>query len=79
MLVDKDIFGLWAYKYGKYNQIKRFGIQDEDGETKVEIYLKKFNLYPIPNSTLFKFNIREDEPGIEAFTQPIYMPKNSTV
>jgi hypothetical protein len=40
MLVDNNIHSFWAYKYGKINQIKRFGIKDENGENVVEIYLK---------------------------------------
>ena len=54
MLVDSNIHSLWAYKYGKINEIKRFGIKDENGENIVEIYLKQFNIYVIPNSKLFK-------------------------
>ena len=40
MLVDKDIHDLWANKYKVVNEIKRYGIEDEDGGTIVEIYLK---------------------------------------
>jgi len=54
MLVDENIFNLWELWYGKLNEIKRFGIEDENGETVVELHLKVFNLYPIPNKKLFK-------------------------
>jgi hypothetical protein len=40
MLVDSNIHSFWAYKYGNINEIKRFGIKDENGENIVEIYLK---------------------------------------
>ena len=40
MLVDNNIHSFLAYKYGKLNEIKRFGIKDENGESVVEIYLK---------------------------------------
>lgn len=40
MLVDKAIHDFLVNKYDRLNEIKRFGIQDEDGETIVEIYLK---------------------------------------
>ena len=59
MLVDKNVHSYWAVKYGKVNQIQRFGIKDESGEQVVEIYLKPFNLYPIPNKKLFKFPVNE--------------------
>lgn len=49
MLVDSDIHNYWVIKYGKANEVKRFGIKDENGENVVEIYLKQFNIYPIPN------------------------------
>lgn len=54
MLVDCDIHSFWANKYGKLNEIKRFGIKDENGENIVEIYLKQFNIYVIPNKSFFK-------------------------
>ena len=61
MLVDKNIHSYWVVKYGKVNEIKRFGIKDENGESVVEIYLKRFNIYPIPNKTLFKFPFNEEK------------------
>ena len=82
MLVDKNIHAYWVAKYGKVNEIKRFGIEDENGESVVEIHLKQFNLYPIPNKSLFKFSVREEEEGksaYELFTQPIYTSKSCTV
>lgn len=86
MLVDKNIHAYWAFKYGKMNQIQRFGIEDENGETIVEIYLKRFNLYPFPNKTLFKFPVNKDylaeldeNRKFEAFTQPIYISKCNTI
>jgi len=44
MLVDNNIHSFWVYKYGKINEIKRYGIEDENGESIVEIYLY-FKLY----------------------------------
>ena len=82
MLVDKNIHSYWAYKYGKVNEIKRYGIEDEDGESVVEIHLKRFNLYPVPNKSVFKFAVRDEEEGkspYELFTQPIYTSKCCTV
>lgn len=69
MLIDANIHKFWCNKYGEKNQIKRFGIEDESGETVVEIYLKQFNLAPLPNKKLFK---------LEGF-QPIYVSKSDTV
>ena len=56
MLVDENIFNFWDMKYGKMNEIKRFGIEDENGENVVELYLKVFNLYLIPNEKYFKMD-----------------------
>ena len=47
MLVDEQIHRYWEMKYGEVNELKRFGIEDEDGEIVVEVYLKRFNIYPI--------------------------------
>ena len=55
MLVDKDIHDYWASRYQVLNPIKRYGIIDEAGEGVVELYLKQFNLYPVPMAKLFKF------------------------
>ena len=56
MLVDKNIYSFWSSKYGaELNELKRFGVLDETGETKVELYLKQFNLYSVPES-LFKLD-----------------------
>ena len=54
MLVDDNIFNFWDMKYGKLNEIKRFGIEDENGENIVEMHLKVFNLYLVPNAKYFK-------------------------
>ena len=54
MLVDENIYNFWEMKYKRINEIKRFGIKDENGDAVVEIYLKPFNIYPIPNSKIFK-------------------------
>jgi len=67
MLVDKNIHSYWVTKYGKVNEIKRFGIEDENGESVVEIHLKRFNIYPIPNKSLFKLGVREEEEGKSAY------------
>ena len=56
MLVDEKIFNFWHLKYDKLNEIKRIGIEDENGETIVEMHLKVFNLYLIPNAKLFKMD-----------------------
>ena len=61
MLVDKNIHAFWLYKYGSIGDIKRFGIEDESGENVVEIYLKKFNLYSVPNKTLFKMDGKKQD------------------
>ena len=55
MLVDAAIHDYWVSRYRETNPIKRYGIIDESGEGVVEIYLKRFNLYPIPMAKLFKF------------------------
>ena len=47
MLVDASIHQFWANKYGEVNELKRFGIEGEDGDNTVEIYLKRFNIYPV--------------------------------
>ena len=53
MLVDKCLYTFWLEKYStEDNELKRFGIIDESGEAKVEIFLKVFNIYAIPNSQL---------------------------
>jgi hypothetical protein len=50
MLVDKNIYSFWQAKYGAMdNELKRFGILDDSGEAKVELFLKVFNMYAIPN------------------------------
>lgn len=54
MVLDEHIHKYISEKYGALNEIKRFGIEDEDGEHSVEIHLKRFSLYPIPNATTFK-------------------------
>lgn len=69
MLIDSDIHNLWALKYGELNQIKRFGIKDEDNATIVEIYLKEINILPLPNKSLFK--MYKEDPK----TQPLYISK----
>lgn len=56
MLVDEKIFNFWVMKYDKLNEIKRVGIEDENGEAIVEMHLKVFNLYLIPNAKLFKMD-----------------------
>jgi hypothetical protein len=55
MLVDSDIHSFFKGRYGEITTIKRFGIEEEDGSTVVELYLKKFNLYPIPMKKVFRF------------------------
>jgi hypothetical protein len=50
MLVDKNIYTFWQTTFGcEENELKRFGIVDDSGEAKVELFLKVFNMYAIPN------------------------------
>lgn len=57
MLVDQNIYAFWTTIYDKPDiELKRFGIEDESGESVVEIYFKKVNVYPIPNKTFFKLD-----------------------
>ena len=43
MLVDKHIYSLWLQNYGcEDNELKRLGIMDDSGESKVELFLKVF-------------------------------------
>jgi len=73
MLVDENIHAFWKSKYGSVNEIKRYGIEDENGETIVEMYYRKINILPFPNKTLFKLYKTEVQ------TQPIYISKTSTM
>jgi len=73
MLVDSNIHQFWHTKYGSVNEIKRYGITDEDGQTIVEVYLKQVNILAFPNKTLFKLYKKDPEPT------PIYISKQSTV
>jgi hypothetical protein len=76
MLVDKNIYSFWHAEYGAaVNELKRFGIIDESGETKVELFWKTFNIYAIPNSTLFKL----DDHKKAKLSNPIYISKMETV
>ena len=77
MLVDKKIYSFWLEKYGtEDNELKRFGIVDDSGEAKVELFLKVFNIYAIPNSQLKldKYDPKKSKQD-DNFTTPIYFSK----
>lgn len=77
MLVDKKIYSFWLEKYGtEDNELKRFGIIDDSGEAKVELFLKVFNIYAIPNSQLKldKYDPKKSKQD-DSFTTPIYFSK----
>ena len=80
MLVDKNIYTFWSAKYGKEtNELKRIGIVDESGETKVEIYLKQVNIYAMPNS-LFKLDKVDSKKAKHAsYFNPVYISRADTV
>jgi hypothetical protein len=73
MLVDESVHSFWKEKYDSLNEIKRFGIEDENGDTVVELYLRKINILPFPNKTLFKLYKNQVE------TQPIFISKAATM
>jgi hypothetical protein len=82
MLVDKNIYSFWQAKFGsEENELKRFGIVDDSGEAKVELYLKVFNMYAIPNQALFKLDKVDSKKAKndESFTNPIYISKCETL
>tara|TARA_B110000305_G_C19046861_1_gene450832 strand:+ start:35 stop:469 length:435 start_codon:yes stop_codon:yes gene_type:complete len=88
MLIDDNIFNFWDLKYGKKNEIKRFGIEDENGENIVELHLKVFNLYLIPNAKYFKMNNMLTKSKVmngvanhncKCPTIPIYISRSQTV
>jgi hypothetical protein len=57
-LVDDKIWSYIFEKYGAYTDLVRYGIRasDESEECIVEVYLKRLMVFPIPNSSMFKFN-----------------------
>ena len=76
MLVDKNIYSLWYANYGaEKNELKRFGVVDDTGESKVELYLKTFNIYAVPNKV---FKLDKGKEG-DQLTSPIYISKCATV
>lgn len=83
MLVDTNIHSFFKGKYGENTTIKRIGIEEEDGSTSVELYLKRFNLYPIPMKKTFKFHnlfknkLNVDEGDLPAV--PVYISKTANV
>lgn len=82
MLVDKNIYSFWLQKYGtEENELKRFGIVDDSGEAKVELFLKVFNMYAIPNTSLFKLDKFDSKKAKQddSLTIPIYISKCSTL
>ena len=86
MLVDKNIYAFWQAKYGnEENELKRFGIKDDSGECKVEMYLKVVNIFAIPNSKLFKLSEKFDPKKAkhsgytEGLTNPVYISKCATL
>jgi len=57
MLVTPEVFHFAEKEYGmKGRPIERYGIKQADGETCVELYLKKIQIIPVPN-TVFKIDI----------------------
>ena len=77
MLVDKNIYEFWDAKYGSAeNQLKRFGVLDDTDETKVEMYLKVFNIYAVPNNLFKLYNAKKAN---ESLTIPIYLSKCATL
>ena len=82
MLVDKNIYSFWQAKFGcEENELKRFGIMDDSGEAKVELFLKVFNMYAIPNQALFKLDKVDPKKAKteETFTNPLYISKCETL
>lgn len=58
MIVDDKIWQYVSERYSSKNDLVRFGIKvnDTTGECIVEVYLKRIQISPIPNATLFKVN-----------------------
>jgi hypothetical protein len=82
MLVDKNIYSFWQAKFGnEENELKRFGIVDDSGEAKVEMFLKVFNMYAIPNQALFKLDKVDPKKAKndEGYTNPVYISKCETL
>ena len=90
MLVDEPLHAFWVSKYDKLNQIKRIVIEDESGESTVELYYKLFNLYLIPNAKYFNMNKMLKQSKLvldpsttsnvtQCTTLPLYMSKTSTL
>lgn len=85
MLVDKAIHDFWEERYQEVNPIKRVGIMDEAGEGVVELYLKQFNVYPIPMAKLFKFDKLMDDSNMLKKQEypvpciPIYISRVATM
>lgn len=74
MLVSPALHEYWNSRYKNVQVIKRYGIEDESGETVVEVYLKPINLICIPNKSLFKLY---KDSNVE--TSPIYVSKCNTI
>jgi hypothetical protein len=69
-------------KYGaEENELKRFGIIDDSGEAKVELFLKVFNMYAIPNTSLFKLDKFDPKKAKQddRLTIPVYISKCATL
>jgi len=82
MLVDKNIYSFWQAKFGcEDNELKRFGIVDDSGEAKVELFLKVFNMYAIPNLALFKLDKFDSKKAKndDVYTNPVYISKCETL
>ena len=57
MLVTPEVFSFAEKEYCiKGRPVERYGIKQADGETCVELYLKKIQIIPVP-STVFKIDI----------------------
>lgn len=81
MLVDKHIYSFWLQKYGaEDNELKRLGIIDDSGESKVELFLKVFQIYAIPNKLLKldRFDAKKLKQD-DSLTIPLYISKCATI
>ena len=54
---------------------------DESGEAKVELFLKVFNMYAIPNLALFKLDKFDSKKAKndDVYTNPVYISKCETL
>ena len=58
MLLDRNVHKEFENRYGLMEEsepLSRYGIKLADGETIVELYLKKMNIAVVPNTNVFNF------------------------